>query len=106
MSLEDLKEIYEKGTMYDLEYLFKTINGPAATFTNKYGIQTADRSYMRLAILELHLGNSMRYRGRITDLEVNHTIFNSRMIPLFSTVRISLARINDAYVLPDNTGKK
>lgn len=104
--LEDLQEIYSKGTMYDLEYLFKTINGPAATFKNKYGIQTADRSYMRLAILELHLGNSMRYRGRITDLEVSHTIFNNRMVPLFSTVRISFARINDAYVLPDNTGKK
>jgi len=99
--LDDLVEIYQKGTMYDLEYLFKTINGPAATFKNKYGVQTADRSYMRLAILELHLGNSMRYRGRITELEVNHTIFNNRMIPLFSTVRISFARINDAYVLPD-----
>jgi hypothetical protein len=53
---------------------------------------------MRLAILELHLGNSMRYRGRISDLEVSHTIFNSRMVPLFSTVRISFARINDAYI--------
>lgn len=105
VSLEDLKEIYQKGTMYDLEYLFKTINGPAATFKNKYGVQTADRSYMRLAILELHLGNSMRYRGRITELEVNHTIFNNRMIPLFSTVRISFARINDAYVLPDKKKK-
>lgn len=99
--LDDLQEIYEKGTMYDLEYLFKTINGPAATFKNKWGINTADRSYMRLAILELHLGNSLRYRGRISDLEVNHTIFNNRMVPLFSTVRISFARINDAYVLPD-----
>lgn len=99
--LDDLQEIYNKGTMYDLEYLFKTINGPAAVFKNKFGIQTADRSYMRLAILELHLGKSMRYRGRISDLEVNHTIFNNRMVPLFSTVRISFARINDAYVLPD-----
>lgn len=101
VAVEDLQEIYNKGTMYDLEYLFKTINGPAATFKNKWGINTADRSYMRLAILELHLGNSLRYRGRISDLEVNHTIFNNRMVPLFSTVRISFARINDAYVLPD-----
>ena len=99
--LEDLNDIYQKGTMYDVEYLFKTINGPAAVFKNKYGINTADRSYMKLAILELHLGNSMRYRGRITDLEVNHTIFNNRMVPLFSTIRISFARINDAYILPD-----
>lgn len=98
VSLEDLQEIYNKGTMYDLEYLFKTINGPAATFKNKFGIQTADRAYMRLAILELHLGNAMRYRGRISDLEVSHTIFNNRMVPIFSTIRISFARINDAYV--------
>lgn len=102
----DLKEIYQKGTMYDIEYLFKTINGPSAVFKNKFGIQTADRSYMKLAIVELHLGNSMRYRGRVADLEVNHTIFNNRMVPLFSTVRISFARINDAFVKPDDGAKK
>lgn len=98
LSIDDQVDIYNKGTMYDIEYLFKTINGPAAVFKNKFGVQTADRAYMRLAILELHLGNSMRYRGRISDLEVSHTIFNSRMVPLFSTVRISFARINDAYI--------
>ena len=32
--IEDLQEIYRKGTMYDLEYLFKTINGPDNTLTN------------------------------------------------------------------------
>lgn len=106
ISTPDLQEIYNKGTMYDIEYLFKTINGPSAVFKNKFGINTADRSYMKLSIVELHLGNSMRYRGRISDLEVNHTIFNNRMVPLFSTVRVSFARINDAFVTPDDGAKK
>lgn len=106
VNLPDLQEIYQKGTMYDIEYLFKTINGPSAVFKNKFGIQTADRSYMKLAIVELHLGNSMRYRGRVSDLEVNHTIFNDRMVPLFSTIRVSFARINDAFVTPDDGAKK
>ena len=105
VSTEDLKEIYNKGTMYDIEYLFKTINGPSAVFKNKFGINTADRSYMKLSIVELHLGNSMRYRGRVSDLEVSHTIFNNRMVPIFSTVRISFARINDAFVTPDDGAK-
>jgi hypothetical protein len=28
VSSEDLRQIYNRGTMYDLEYFFKTINGP------------------------------------------------------------------------------
>jgi hypothetical protein len=34
--LEDRKQIYNRGTMYDLEYFFKTVNGPHGTFTSAY----------------------------------------------------------------------
>jgi hypothetical protein len=93
---EDLSQIYEKGTMYDLEYLFKTLNGPNATFTSPLNGITADRGWLRPTIVELHLGKSMRYRVRIADFAVNHLIFNNNMVPIFSTVKLTCRRFNDS----------
>ena len=96
---EDLKEIYNKGTMYDLEYLFKVINGPNAAFKSDLNGQTADRGWMKPVIVELHLGNAMRYRVRISEFAVNHIIFNNRMVPILSTVKFTCSRFADG--LPD-----
>lgn len=96
---EDLAQIYEKGTMYDLEYLFKTLNGPNATFTSKLNGITADRGWLRPTVVELHLGKSMRYRVRVSDFAVNHIIFNNNMVPIFSTVKLTCARFNDSPVV-------
>lgn len=92
---EDIAEIYEKGTMYDLEYLFKTINGPNATFVSALNGSTADRGWLRPTFVELHLGRSMRYRVRISEFSVNHIIFNHNMTPIFSTVKFTCSRFND-----------
>jgi hypothetical protein len=91
----DLAELYKRGTMYDLEYLFKTINGPNATFQSSLNGLTADKGWIRPQIVELHLGESLRYRVRITDLSVNHAVFDSRMVPVLSTVNITFARFPD-----------
>jgi hypothetical protein len=93
---EDRSQIYEKGTMYDLEYLFKTLNGPNATFTSPLNGITADRGWLRPTIVELHLGKSMRYRVRIAEFAVNHIFFNNNMVPILSTVKLTCARFNDS----------
>jgi hypothetical protein len=92
---KDLAEIYEKGTMYDLEYLIKTLNGPNATFTSDLNGETADRGWLRPTIVELHLGNKLRYRVRVSEFAVNHVIFNSRMVPMLSTVKLTCNRFID-----------
>jgi len=101
VDVEEIKEIYKKGTMYDLEYLFKTMNGPHATFISKLNGKTADRGWMRPTVVELHLGAGMRYRVRIRDMSVTHSIFNSRMVPILSSVRLVLGRFNDG---PETNG--
>jgi hypothetical protein len=97
----ELAEIYKRGTMYDLEYLFKTINGPNALFASPLnkGL-TADRGWIRPQVVELHLGQSLRYRGRITELSVNHAVFDARMVPVLSTVNITFARFPDFAAAP------
>lgn len=92
---DDLKQVYRKGTMYDIEYLLKTINGPNGDFNSALNGLTADRAWMRPSIVELHLGSGMRYRVRIANLSVNHIFFNNRMVPTLSTIKLTCARFND-----------
>ena len=90
--LKDIKEIHEKGTMYDMEYMFKTMNAPHATFNSWINGETADMGYLRPSILELHLGNRLRYPVRVASLAIEHKIFDPRMVPVFSVVNITFAR--------------
>jgi hypothetical protein len=98
--VSERKQIYERGTMYDLEYFFKTINGPHGTFTSAYNGLTADAGWLRPSSLELHLGAGMRYRIRINEVSINHAIFNNRMVPILSTVRFVCGRYNDGPGTP------
>ncbi|CAB4166930.1 hypothetical protein UFOVP964_29 [uncultured Caudovirales phage] len=95
---EEFQKIYEKGTMYDLEYMFKTMHGNGAFISYESLLQkgvTSDPGWLPVRPIELHLGNKLRYRVRINSLSVSHTIFNNRMIPILSTVTISCARYWD-----------
>ena len=88
------KDIYNKGTMYDLEYLLRVLMG---TTMSSYlrGENTADMGWLPAIPVELHLGKSLRYLGVVNSLNVNHMIFNERMVPLFSTVDIAFVRLPD-----------
>lgn len=98
--IEDRKQIYNRGTMYDLEYFFKTINGPHGTFTSAYNGLTADSGWLRPSSMELHLGAGMRYRIRINEVAINHLIFNNRMVPILSKVQFTCGRYNDGPGTP------
>lgn len=96
--LSELKEIYEEGTMYDLKFLFRTMHGQGAYATYRSSLMnqvTADPGWLPVRPVELHLGNKMRYRVRISGLSINHTIFTPRMIPVLTTVNITCSRYWD-----------
>ena len=98
---EDLQMIYKKGTMYDLEYLFRTINGPNAIYDSGLNGKTADRGYLTGSQVELHLGDGLRYSVRIGSISISHTLFNDRMVPLVSNVQLSCHRYYDIPVEGD-----
>lgn len=93
--VEDLKMIYKKGTMYDLEYLFRTVNGPSAIHSTVLNDLSADWGFLIGSQLELFLGDGLRYMIRLNGINVNHTLFNDRMVPILSQVSISCGRYND-----------
>ena len=90
----ELKDIYNKGTMYDLEFLLKILmGGTAYKSLLRGGELTSDLGFAVPQPVEAHLGNRLRYVISVTNLSVRHVIFNERMVPLFTTVSVNANRI-------------
>lgn len=100
-----IKKLAELGTMADLEYLFKAINGDgkfgnqaADGWVNMLGKKTADLGYLQPTLLAFELGgdtnnfssmNSLSYVGWASSLSINHTSFAENMVPIRTVVSIS-----------------
>jgi hypothetical protein len=88
------KDLYNKGTMYDVEYILRVL---MSTTMSSYlrGEKTADMGWLPAIPVELHLGKSLRYLGIVNDLSLNHIIFDERMVPTFTTMNIGFSRLPD-----------
>ena len=91
---KDLVTIYNKGTMYDVEYLLQTMF-PYEPVKSQLRGETSDIGFLGASPVELHLGKSLRYVAQINNISVNHVIFDNRMVPLFTTISVSTNRIPD-----------
>jgi hypothetical protein len=100
-SYQDQQDIYNKGTMYDIEFLLRTLLGMTMPSYLRGG-QTADMGFVTAIPVELHLGQSLRYLVWINQLTVNHVLFNERMVPLFTTVDVSCNRMPDFGAFSDD----
>jgi hypothetical protein len=91
---QELQQIQDLGTMYDIEYLLRTLLGYQlkSSLRNRF---TSDIGYLGAYPVELHLGNNLRYLGIIDSFNVSHTIFNQNMVPVFSNVSITFSRLPD-----------
>jgi hypothetical protein len=91
--LEDkLLDLFERGTISDVEYLYRAINGPGTgdtVWTNRRGIQTADIGFLMPTLLNIDIG-PLAYKGYVTSLGVQHMRFTPDMIPISTNVSISL----------------
>lgn len=101
----ELLTIQNRGTMYDVEYLLKTLVG-FEVYSELRGYKTADIGWLLGYAIELHLGNDLRYIGTISYIRVNHTIFNSRMVPIYSTLDLSVTRRVEPVIAGDTSGTR
>lgn len=96
---EKLVDLYQRGTLADVEYLYRAINGPgpggvdasgnALTWVNGRGISTADVGFLMPTLMNIDIG-PLSYAGYVTNLTVNHISFTAEMIPMRTDVTISL----------------
>jgi hypothetical protein len=110
------RDIYKKGTMYDVEHLLRAVLGfgmPSYLGRNMSDGKTADLGFITGIPVELHLGSNLRYLGNVTELRVSHVLFDQRMVPIFTNLSISFARLvdpvdssrTDVSVVQDGSGK-
>lgn len=98
---KEYQEIYNKGTMYDVEFLLRTLLGfgmKSDDWTNRNTLwdgSTADMGFVFPRPVELHLGKTMRYVVQISAFTLKHVIFDDRMVPLFTTISLACTRIPD-----------
>ena len=91
-----INKLMSQGTMADLEYLFKAINGSGngtLEWTNLLGKKTANVGYLAPTLLGIQLGptiDSLSYVGWASNISINHTAFTEDMIPIRTEVGISI----------------
>ncbi len=100
-----IEELSRIGTMHDIEYLLKAINGDGVSVQNQpggwknlLGKSTADIGYLQPTLLAFEFGgdpvdptnqSALSYVGWISSLSINHTAFTEGMVPIRSTVSIA-----------------
>ena len=93
--------IKTRGTEYDLEFLYRVVNGtPVSTYLTLDTQVTSDFGYITGVPFWLYIHDNMRYYGGLSSLNVNHVIFSKDMVPIFTTVSVTFNR----YPVFDNTG--
>jgi hypothetical protein len=89
-----IKDLLNRGTMADLEYLFKAINGGNTAWKSLLGKETANIGFLMPTLLGLVLGpnvtESLSYVGWLTGITMQHEMFTQDMIPLRTTVSINM----------------
>jgi len=92
-----LYDLSRLGTMADLEYLFKCINGSGTvggSWTTLLNKETSNIGFLAPNLLAIRLGpsakESLSYVGWATSLSINHTMFTEEMIPLRTSVSFSI----------------
>jgi hypothetical protein len=93
---DQINKLMAQGTMADLEYLFKAINGSGngtLEWTNLLGKKTANVGYLAPTLLGIQLGptlDNLSYVGWASNIDINHTAFTEDMIPIRTEVSISI----------------
>jgi uncharacterized membrane-anchored protein YhcB (DUF1043 family) len=95
VSPEDLKGIWNKGTMYDIEHLFKAVHGGQGIYKSILRGETADIGWLNGIAVEFHLGKGLRYLGRISSFSMKHIQFTENMVPTLTIVSVSAQRFYD-----------
>lgn len=98
---QKINDLLTQGTMADLEYLFKAINGSLTNqdtgasieWANLLGKKTANIGYLQPSLMAFQFGPTLAnlaWVGWINNIQITHTFFSQNMIPLRTEVSMSV----------------
>jgi hypothetical protein len=102
MDAEQCAGILHRGTEYDLEYLFRVVNGnPQKVIlmgeSPKDGLEllSANMGYMTQLPFIFKISERQRYKVIMESINIEHSMFTRDMIPIRTVVQIGLQRLPD-----------
>jgi hypothetical protein len=95
LSTPDILGILNRGTAYDLDFLYRVINGDPVRSSPQMldAGWTSDFGYMIGSPVWVHFSRDQRFRGIIQSLTVSHGMFSPNMVPLLTTVSVTMGRL-------------
>jgi hypothetical protein len=81
-----LKDLKKLGTIADIEYLYKAINGPGWT-NQATGRSSSDIGFLSPTLLRIDIG-PLSYLGYVNNIAVNHIAFSRSMVPIRTDVSL------------------
>jgi hypothetical protein len=101
LSEEQTMGILKRGTEYDIEYLFRVINGgpmPSTMLGSPDGaleMKTSNLGYIAGVPFIFKVHDHLKYRVMMSSISITHDIFTRDMVPIRSLLSITLERIPD-----------
>lgn len=102
MDAEQCAGILHRGTEYDLEYLFRVLNGNPQEVAlmgknPKDGLEmlSANMGYITQMPFIFKVADKLRYKVIMSNLTIEHSMFTREMIPIRTVVQIQLERLPD-----------
>jgi hypothetical protein len=94
LATSEVQGILNRGTEYDIEYLYRVVNGDPLTQSNllNYDGVTSDFGYTTGVPCWLALSENLRFFGSISGFSVNHIMFDLNMVPMLSIVDLTFQR--------------
>jgi len=95
---DQIRDLKKRGTMADIEYIYRAINGSGrggtkGTWKNALGRETADIGFLTPTAIAFKFGpnpDSLSYVGWVQNMSIQHTYFTEDMIPISSQVDLSV----------------
>jgi len=97
--IDQLSALMRLGTMADVEYIFKMLNGSGSgsgttqqNWTNALGKHTADVAFLNPTAVAIQFGptiNNLSYVGYIDSMQIVHSVFTQDMLPLHTEIQMS-----------------
>lgn len=84
--VKKIQDLQKLGTIADIEYLYKAINGPGWV-NQATGRYSSDIGFLSPTLLRVDIG-PLSYLGYVNALSINHIEFSKGMIPIISDVNI------------------
>jgi hypothetical protein len=95
---KEIAGILSRGTEYDLEFFYRIVNGnpedaSQGLLQGSVGAKSSDFGYVTGIPFWIKFHDNLRYKVSLNSIQVNHVLFTEDMVPMLSTVDVSMTRI-------------